>query len=582
MDPKENNQVIIFKNDDDDGKRHFTWSDYCHFTYIFKYWVLGITLIFAIIGYLVVSLWWNPNHSVSNARVTVEMPVSIVRDANGATTDIYFLDGSTRYSMYDIISRENIESVVENTKDKDGNLVFAGVDVDNLLKSNGISIQTQTETRYDGSTSYEAPTDAGDLKYVITINGKYIGDSDTTSDFIEALINNVIDKAISLVPSQYLDFQIPDYYQSLDLDVLLNQISNQYNAINSLYQSLLSRFQETDTITLTGSSTATTLRSVYYDFQQQYLAASGAETEFAYLESLLSLNHYVRFTIGEEQTAIQTCMNNGDILIDRLEKSAKLANQASKNIENLLKPFSPDVTIGALDSSIQEKYAIYAQNLSDALASIDNILEDLRDLGYQCTLTDTDTFDYVVTLPDYTQMDEADYGTIQHLQNPNDDEWKQACSAFIAKVDALVPQLNDSVTKANEVYKGLYSSEETGIIWMDASHIVTDGEISAFLGAAAGLVLGFILSSAILAAYGYIKEKKGIPVLADGSETTSTALTPTMNNTPEETKEEPTQEETPEKQDKETTDSVTEETKDQKEESSTETSDNVQKDETKE
>ena len=67
-------------------------------------------------------------------------------------------------------------------------------------------------------------------------------------------------------------------------------------------------------------------------------------------------------------------------------------------------------------------------------------------------------------LPDYTEIDESDYGTIQHLQNPNDDAWKASCSAFIQQVDALVPQINFSLTQANQVYRSLYTS---GRDWRD-------------------------------------------------------------------------------------------------------------------
>ena len=198
------------------------------------------------------------------------------------------------------------------------------------------------------------------------------------------------------------------------------------------------------------------------------------------------------------------------------------------------------ISTGNVSNSIQEQYAILTQRLNDDITSEEQILEDLSDLGYQYQLAEGSSYDYVVTLPSYDQIDPSEYGTIQHLKNPNDDSWKKACASFIQEVDALVPQINFSLDQANEVYKGLYSSEETGIIWQDASRVVTTGGISSVLGAGAGLVLGFVLSSVILSAYGYIKEKRGIPVLADGENAiaSSNSVAPVDTTTSSENKEE--------------------------------------------
>ena len=540
MDYHDTKQIVIFKNEKDEKER-FSWSDFCHFVYVFKFWILGITLVFAIIGYLLISLWWNPSKEVSTAHVEVEMPLLINKNTDGVTTSIYFLDGSSRYSMYDIISPENIKYVVENTKDAEGNLVFSSINVEKLIQTNGITISLETTTQYEGTTSYNVPVDSGELRYVINCNNQYIGTSQEAADFVEALIQNIITKAVSLIPSQYLDSLISDFYSSLDLDVLLSQISNQYNTISALYQNLMTRFQEMDMVTLTkelGSSetTTTTLRDVYNTFLQNYLATSGSETKFQYLSSLLSLNHYVRYNAGEEEVAIQNCMNQGDILIDRLDDTTRSIRQLTDSIARL----SDIISTGNVSNSIQEQYAILTQRLNDDITSEEQILEDLSDLGYQYQLAEGSSYDYVVTLPSYDQIDPSEYGTIQHLKNPNDDSWKKACASFIQEVDALVPQINFSLDQANEVYKGLYSSEETGIIWQDASRVVTTGGISSVLGAGAGLVLGFVLSSVILSAYGYIKEKRGIPVLADGENAiaSSNSVAPVDTTTSSENKEE--------------------------------------------
>ena len=88
--------------------------------------------------------------------------------------------------------------------------------------------------------------------------------------------------------------------------------------------------------------------------------------------------------------------------------------------------------------------------------------------------------------------------------------------------------------------------------YRDVSKVVTEGGLSAFLGAAAGLVLGFALSSIILSAYGYIKEKQGIPVsvAADVSPVETkpneeSRAEEAKDNVAEETKEEAKEDEVP-------------------------------------
>lgn len=540
MDPKENNQVIIFKNDDDDGKRHFTWSDYCHFVYVFKYWILGITLVFAIIGYLLISLWWNPGHAVSTAHVRLELPLTVTRDSNNSTTEIEYLDGSS-YSMYDIISSSNIEKVIENTKDEEGNLIFSFLDAKEIVEDNAISIRLDTTTNANGES---VTADRGSFQYVITCSTGAFGSTENVSAFVEALIQSTYDEAISKIPTNHLISNIPTNYTSLTPSSLLGELITQYQAIDSLYTELLDQFESTTEV-----NEGQILREVYNNgFRAEYASQNGSSgTIFQDLQDEADLFNYVRFSESNISSAVNSCIRNGSILTRRLDDTSRSMAIAFEGLNGL----RPSIESGTASSSMQDQYTQYMTQYTTQLQRQQEILAELTSLGYRTIADESQSFYYAVEfyLPTDENYDPAlDNGAIQHLLGTSEDDiqWRENCLAFVSEMDAYVERLDQSLEEANEVYNILYSSKPLAITYSDSSKFVTDGEMSSFLGAAAGLILGYLLSSVILASYGYIKAKKGIPVLADGTEDTSASIVPVTAETTEEKKEDEEQKDTDE------------------------------------
>lgn len=545
MESKDREQVIIFKNDHNDGKRHFTWSDYCHFVYLFKYWILGITLIVAILGYLLVSLYWNPKKSVSTAYVTIKMPLEFLENDNGVTTGIKYLDGST-YTMDTIVSYDNIKSVIDNTKDADGNLVYSSLDADELAQDNAVSIALQTTTDSNGSL---VNVDIGSLKYVLTAKpGEFDSESQMIA-FFEDLIDNVMDLAKSKIPTAVLNSRLPGYADQMDTDSLAAAMSSQYEDIENLYLELLEQFQPSTKVVVTpydGKESQTL--SLYEVYQTQVVShyfstGIGGGTVFSEMANEINTYGYIRFDTNDIPSAIERCERTGLTLSQSLDELSSSLYILSNSIESL----RPTIQAGNATAAIQDQYNSYTEQYTQQMVEQRSVVQHLRSLGFRVTDDVDRPFFYNVEL--YLPEDEGydatlDNGTIQHLSgtSADDEAWRQECLSFVEKLDGYVDDLNSTLNQANQVYNYLYTNAESFISYSNSSKFVTTGSLSPFLGAAAGLILGYVLSSIALACYGYIKENRGEPILADASGT----ILPSSRK--KESKEEKTDEKAPEEE----------------------------------
>ena len=490
MEEKNNEKVIVIQEGENTRKR-FTWGDYCHQVNVFKYWILGISLVFAIVGYLILSLYWNPRHETSTSQVELNLPVEAIYNEDGKLQEIAYLDGSP-YSLYDIISRSNIEEVVQESVDAEGNPLFS-IDVDRFVRENGIAIQYAN----DSAGNVTSPDD---FSYVLTIQNEYIGDSEAVSLFVDALIQNVIDRASQAIPNELLPDTLPQDVSSMEAYALLSRMQEQYEKIDEVYVTLLQEFGSSASVALNGTSSS--LSSLYQDFLLSYSASSSGSL-FVSLSDELIANGYVRFESGQEGQRIQELQTLGSSLSYRLSNVNRQIEGVQQAITSLSSLIGPD---SAPTSEIQNYYLELIQQLNDLLAQQQSIQSELTILGYQVD----DAGD--VTLPDYDSIALEDYGAIQHLQalqaSEDQGDWLEKNTSFFEQVDALVPALRSDVDKVNEVYRSLYQNRQASVVYVYPGRVSTTGGINAFLGAALGLVLGYLVSSIALAAFGYIKGRK--------------------------------------------------------------------------
>lgn len=496
MDKEKNEQVIIFKNDPVAEKKGFSWGDYGHQVNRFKYWILGITLVFAVIGYLLLSLYWNPRHKVSTSRFQLSLPVETIYQETGELQEINYLNGNP-YSLYDIVSRDNIEDVVEHSLDEEGNPLFS-IDVDKLVRENGISIQYAND-------SEGKPTSPSAFTYVLTIEDRYVGSSEEVSLFVDALLQNIIDKATQAIPSNILSNALPS--DGLDNAYsLIQQMKTQHQQIDTLYQELMESFGSYVRVEVDG--TTMTLSNFYSQrFSPSYRSASGVGNVFGDLADELLANGYGRYDSEDIPGSIESLKKSGNALDNRKESLERNVASLKQTIASINSLIGSDTTP---TPELQSYYLESLAQLSSARQEMDVVLAQLSILGY--TVTPTEEDQYEVTLSRYDEIGEEDYGTIQRLEamgaGVNQSAWAATNEAFFQKLDTLVSTLGDDTERANSIYRNLYLSRQSSVIYAYPNRITTTGTTNAFLGAALGLILGFLLSSVALSAYGYLRDKK--------------------------------------------------------------------------
>ena len=527
----ENNHKVVVIQEHENAKKHFTWSDYCHQVNLFKFWILGISLIFAIIGYLVLSLYWNPRHEVSTSRIQLSLPVETTYAGDGTLQGITYLDGS-HYSLYDIISQSNIEEVIEKNVDEEGKPIF-DIDIDKLIKENGISIA------YDTDSEGKA-TSPDSFSYVLTIHDEYIGNHDQVAQFVECLLENVLEKASSAIPSNPVMNRIPSDTRELEAYSLLSQMEAQYESIEEEYQSLLSTFGTSAEFQM--DNTSWTLANYHnINFLMPYNSTTGAGTIFDSLSDELTANGYARYEEDNLEASLSSLMESGTGLTYRLNNFSRKITSVQETISGLAPMFEASKIPSA---DIQQYYLSLLQQMDELIEEQESLITQLTILGYQL---ENANGTYTVTLPSYEEIEESQYGAIQHLQalqaGRDESSWVEKNTAFFEKLTQLERSLSTDTNDINDIYRTLYQNRRSTIVYAYPGIVSTDGGINALIGAFLGLVLGFVLSSIILSSYGYIREGKRVVTATEGGVTPSEEKEEEKEETPSEEKKD--EEETP-------------------------------------
>ena len=518
MEEPNNNQTIIIKNQDDDTKG-FTWSDYIKQLGKFKYWVLGITLVCLLIGYLFIAFYFSPKRETYTAEATLHMPLLIEKDEEGKTISMTYLNGSS-YSMYDIITENNIKKTVNETLNDDGQKKYASLNAENIIKDNAITIALQPS-----QTDSTVVSDPGDCSYRLTLQASSFPNIDVARSFVDDLLKNTVASAIALVPSNHVSNIVSNetYLTTTNLNNEVDTLSRQYDLILECYSDLLDNFQGSQ-YSLNGQDFTT----IYNQFINTFQSELGYQSIFDDFEIQLDSNSYFRYTNTVEgiEDAILQCGTLANQYASKLtsdHRMLKYYEDRRNSIIDIIKPSSEDVT--ELNSSMLEMILEWNQQILDLQLEINDLRTAIKALGYNIVEAGQEE-NYVATAEPYEtssaqQMIEEGKtpGTLQYLNDElsfanqegtilEQPTWGVDCQEFITKVNSFIPTLSSAVTTVNTIYHNIYQSNLNSIVYNNSSIVVSDGSISGIWGALLGLVVGFIASSLILAGIGYSQDKK--------------------------------------------------------------------------
>ena len=463
MSDTKNNVLIIQKDEEKKKGPHLSWSIYGKGVNHFKWWLLGGTLIFGILGYVGAKFIYNPTKESLTTTIT---PALALNDDN--TT---YLDG-TVYKPSDLISKANIEAVLEQ------NPSFKYT-YDKLMEKNTFTISPTETTEIVNGTSTTVKTYS---TYVLTTKSGTFKSTTEARNFIKALVNYEVEKSKTAVSSFSFTSCLPELtsFNSSSFDDMVEKLNTQYSNLNDDYSKLIKKIGGNTIIS------DKTLSTHYSDFIYKY-----SNNQFKIIAGQLATNKYVNISNKEE--AQQKIYEYEDLKASYENRFITIASTLNSDMEL----FNSLIQINTGKDSMSEQLAKQISELSieikDLQTEQNEMISELTQIGYDCIVDSN----YNVTVTKSTDTNNYLYKLNEYISSSSDEnEWSKGCVSFKTKLVNFYNSLKNDTTEASSIYKTIYSSSQRNTIDVKESNYGTlSGHISNMLIAVVFLVVGYVILS---------------------------------------------------------------------------------------
>ncbi len=481
MDKKDQRENVIIIKGEEKKPNSFTFGTYGHNLNVYKYWVLGATLICGIGGYLGISLVVNKSREVLTSSFIYNIP--LIDDTNN--NKCYYLD-NTLFNYTEIASANTIRSVIKDTLDDNKNVKYANLNADSIIKNNSvnISLAKDSEGKNVSETSHS---------YVLTLQLGDFKNEDTGRNFIQDLVNYTKDKAVNISQSFSVDNVLSEGIENISFRNSIVLLEKEYTSILDTYDDLIKRFGTSFTYL------EKTLSNHYASFINRYSSAS--VTVFDNLNGDLDNNCYVKYTVGQENEKIKELTKQGENDKAYLKSLLSDISNAKADVDRLATALGSTTSVSEKPSNIETAFLTANNNLSALEKKRTNVVSELRFLGYQ--VSDT----YEVSALDAT-MSSPVIGAIQHLSQPTVNNWDADCLTFNTKLTTYCSNLISDLDPINGLTRSIYKSNSNNIYYSESGIATLSKHISNTLGGLVGVLLGFIASSLICTGLGINNDKK--------------------------------------------------------------------------
>ncbi len=483
MDKNDNRQVLIIQNDEEKIPSKWTWAKYGKSIARYKWWIVGGTFALGLVALLVVQFGYNKSKETFKSEFSYNLAIKEDKAGNGT-----FMDGSV-FNYYDIISEENLLAVKATNPD------FAGIDVAKAIKKNDISISVNG---YRNSTTNEFVVS---LPVTYTLSGKLscFGKQETATKFIKAVIDSTKEKAEAATNKYSISTLFPtDFvYSGLDYEYQITLLSKQYEQIKTTLQGLYTTIDENSSM-IKGNDSQT-LDSIISDYELAYKQGTG--TVFTALQSSLESKKFVNYDTSNVQSSIDKLTELGESDIESLKATLK-------NIEiydERLKGISQSILAG--DSAAASQAAMYNEVILKLSLQKNDYAKELKTLGYN--VPENVTLDNVGTI---ALTGDGKIQKLDAVKNGTEEgkSWAKACETFGNNIINVKNKLVKDIAAGSEVYRYVNNTYRNAVSYTYPGIIDVSGSLSPWIGAIAGLAIGYLTSSLICCAVYISKEDKDI------------------------------------------------------------------------
>ena len=422
-----------------------TFGEICHLVKKRIWWILGISVIVALVASLLFGFVINRGKNDYSVTFMVEFP---------GVSDRQYPDGTT-FNHASMVYAAQLEAA------KASNESFANIDIDGMSSNGGISISAET-TGENNTTVYTGV-------YTITVSSAYFDSADQASDFLRA----VLDQTIATVNAKIsgMDFTARlSGYDSLNsytaygdrLAILRRQqdyILERYAAVTGDTQS--------DSDTTTQTQTTATYGSFQYEGKSISALYAEAQTVSNLLSDLEKNYETNRFVYLPEDS-------NAEDYKDAAEGWAK---QIKNNADEML--FYKEQFLNSLMSA-----GYYEQRVLELEQENLGLEAQIEAIGYT-----------------YEQTG----GTVS--ESPNADTIRAANTTFGQEVDALFETIKTNSETAKSALVALFAAESQ-IVYQQSGVTTIVNTTNIILVAVAALVVAFLIACIVFCAADYPAYKR--------------------------------------------------------------------------
>ena len=502
----ENTKVIIRQDNGKSNVPHLTWGEYIHQVNSYKWWIIAVSLIGALAGFGGAKYLINPKREKITSSLSFRLPLNKQQDA--------FLDG-TPFDGRDLISKANVDAVIKNSSD------FKNLNPDKVYSALSISpVEVTTDNK----------TISSKTEFNLVTSVKPFDGSEQAQAFIGALIDYEVNN-VSLPKIERIKLSTPfTRNESEDLESIKNSsfsqttsyLSSLDNIISANYKDLISVFGENSFVS--DNSSLLSLSTAYSKFSDK----------MDLLEGEFTTNYYVNFQDGNEEIA-----RNGFVQLGKQYKDE--LNTVETNLIHTNELLTKLSNIKAPDSQIGKQITELTEASSSLLKQKNSLITSLKNIGY--TVTSVNDTTVVSENPDSTTGFYPSLNFYKENKNSSDSArkekaiaWKQGSEGYPTSLSERYQSLSNQYTIANNATKRLYKNSANAIYVKEANNGNLTGHLSNSIVAVAGLVLGFFVSSLLLAEIGrnleFKKKKEGVkPIVNQPKEETKSDFEEEGNET---------------------------------------------------
>lgn len=424
-----------------------TFGEILHLIKKRVWWILGISVIVAIIAALAVGLVFNRGKNDYTLTFIVDFP--------GVENNEY-PDG-TSFNYEEIVYSDQLEAA------KASNESFSEIDTAKMAAGD-ITIVAETREVTSGTTTTTENTGS----YTITVSSAYFTDEDQATAFLRAVLDQTIARVNGIAAGMDFTANLSDYTAASTYDAQLTALRNQQTFLLARYDELIATGKY-DSFTYDGKSLST-LRAE---------AVGGIETRLSALETDLANNHYLL-----DQSLVEMVL----VDISSLQREKEQNEQSIAALQEACAEFLAQIN----DSGSGDGSSGSAQ-IIESLASFTSRIATLQESNAKIDFQITELYKSI----GYTNEN----GVWEKTGEPvPDKQFKEA-------VEALRTTISENTTTAKNAIVALYDAESE-IVYRQSEVAVIDNGTNVILVTVAGFIVAFLLACIIFCAADYPAYKK--------------------------------------------------------------------------